>query len=161
MGKRVKNLYKIKKEHAEIHMFDMHYNYTGFTKIDVEKFKEIAVYSWRIDSVGYPSAVIKGIPTRMHKLLIGAEKGLVTDHINKNKLDNRIKNLRTVTRQKNNFNRIGDGTRLTPAGKWNARIRWNGREKHIGNFDTKIKARKAYLKEKRKYLKLIDIDKEL
>ena len=152
MGKRVINLYKIKKEHAEIHMFDKHYKYTGYTKIDREKFKEMAIYSWRIDSVGYPSAVIKGVPTRMHKIIIKTEKGLVTDHINRDKLDNRISNLRVVTRQENNFNKIGNGIRLTPAGKWNARIRWNGKEKHIGNYSTKKEAKEAYLYEKNRLL---------
>lgn len=161
MGKRVINLYKIKKEHVEIHMFDRHYKYTGFTKIDKEKFKELATYSWRLDSVGYASTMVKGIPIRMHKILIKAEAGLITDHINRNKLDNRTKNLRIITRQENNFNRIGNGIRKTPQGKWNARIRWNGKEKHIGNYDTKKEAREAYLREKDKYLKMIDIDKAL
>ena len=41
---------------------------------------------------------------RMHRLINKTPKGLETDHINRNTLDNRKINLRTVSSQQNKFN---------------------------------------------------------
>ena len=42
----------------------------------------------------------------LHKNLLGKqEKGYVIDHINRNKLDNRLENLRVITCKENSYNR--------------------------------------------------------
>lgn len=41
----------------------------------------------------------------LHAFILPKVEGLDTDHINGNKLDNRLDNLRHVTRSENNFNR--------------------------------------------------------
>ncbi len=41
----------------------------------------------------------------MHRIIMDTPKGMDTDHINRNKLDNRKSNLRIVTRSANNLNR--------------------------------------------------------
>src|SRR5688572_29928849 len=69
-------------------------------------------YSWGLDSDGYPKAKVDGIHMRLHRLVIGkAPTGMVIDHINQNKLDNRRSNLRFSTFRENALNsiRIGDG----------------------------------------------------
>jgi len=78
--------------------------------------------------------------------------GYQTDHINGNKLDNRLSNLRVVTHQQNMHNRKpqGGGSRYKgvywdkSAGKWRAQIWHNGKRIHLGLFIDEIEAAKAY-----------------
>lgn len=58
---------------------------------------------WHLDSQGYPSCRGRGGKGgRLHELLLGrAPRGLVTDHRNGDKLDNRRENLRRVTQAVN------------------------------------------------------------
>jgi hypothetical protein len=76
----------------------------------------------------------------MHRLINNTPDGLETDHINRNRLDNRRKNLKSVTYQENQFNRdyqhglfIGgkysDGTI-----KYGAAIGLNGKSIFLGYF---------------------------
>jgi len=44
-------------------------------------------------------------PTRMHSFMLNTPKGLATDHINRQGLDNRRSNLRIVTNIENQLNR--------------------------------------------------------
>ena len=72
-------------------------------------------------------------------------KGLEIDHINRIKTDNRIENLRQVTRSINNANRKAIFVNFCK-GKWKAytsRILGNGKQIHIGVFETKEDAEKA------------------
>lgn len=82
----------------------------------------------------------------MHKIINKTPKGLDTDHINQNTLDNRCNNLRSVTRQQNLMNRqaqtnSSSGVRgvfwHSRDKKWTASIRLNRRLKFLGNFKTK------------------------
>ena len=90
----------------------------------------------------------------LHRDLNKTPKGMETDHINRNKLDNRRCNLRTVTKSKNNNNR--DAYKNNICGvcgvnwykqmkKYCSRIVVNGKRMHLGYFDNledAIKARK-------------------
>lgn len=82
--------------------------------------------------------------------------GLDTDHINRNKLDNRKENLRTATRSGNCANRkkfkngmtskykgvcLKKGSRNKP---WNAQIQISGKRTSIGLFANEIDAALAY-----------------
>ena len=64
------------------------------------------------------------------------------DHINQNRADNRLVNLREVTRAENGRNqkyrstcRSGCMGVSAVRGKWRARIRFNGAYQHLGYFD--------------------------
>jgi hypothetical protein len=70
-------------------------------------------------------------------------KGLYIDHINRNPLDNRIKNLRLCTPTQNEYNKPRKGY-CFEAGKWRAKIKINGKNKHLGMFDTEKEAKAAY-----------------
>ena len=81
------------------------------------------------------------------------------DHINGDRADNRIANLRVVTKSRNmrNAKRRSDNTSGFPGviwapqlGKWRAVVQANGKPKHLGVFERKsdaIAARKAAEKE--------------
>jgi len=74
------------------------------------------------------------------------------DHINGNKLDNRIENLRLVTHQENGFNRTtAKGYYNNPNGTYQTGIRLNGKSIHLGTYKTEEEAREAYLRGKEKY----------
>jgi hypothetical protein len=78
--------------------------------------------------------------------------GLVLDHINGNRLDNRIDNLRAVTRRQNQHNakrhRAGRKVGAIPVkgrGKpWRSKIYVNGKVICLGSFDTEEEAHNAY-----------------
>jgi hypothetical protein len=80
-------------------------------------------------------------------------QGIEIDHINGNKSDNRISNLRLATRSENCRN-----SKLSPLNtsgskgvswnkarnKWTAQIKINGRQKHLGVFKNVEDAKSAY-----------------
>ena len=75
------------------------------------------------------------------------------DHINRNRLDNRLVNLRCATRSENAKNvgaRVKSSSGLKGVSwdkaheKWRAQTRINGKKKYIGLFDTKEAAYDAY-----------------
>lgn len=78
------------------------------------------------------------------------------DHINLNKTDNRISNLRDVTPQQNIFNRYeAKGYFFNKNyNKFQAQIGINGVYLDLGSFDNEIDARRAYLEAKTKYHKI-------
>lgn len=83
----------------------------------------------------------------------------VIDHINGDRSDNRIRNLRDVSIALNGQNRFGPqknnksgflGVMWNKAAqKYAARIRYNGKFAHLGFFDDPVEASKAYMAAKR------------
>jgi len=72
------------------------------------------------------------------------------DHKNKDKKDNCLCNLRKATHSENQQNRDHKGCYFHKASnKWEARIYFNGKNKHIGSYDTYEEGHEAYLAEKR------------
>ena len=62
-------------------------------------------YNWSLSGDGYAMTWIDGKLVKMHHLVNGKPKlGKVTDHINRNKLDNQINNLRFVSQRENLLN---------------------------------------------------------
>jgi len=77
------------------------------------------------------------------------------DHINGDKSNNSIENLRIVTNQQNTFNQKAKGyTWNIHAKKWMARIHLDGKSKHLGLFESEEEARDAYLKAKEIFHKI-------
>ena len=74
------------------------------------------------------------------------------DHIDRDKLNNNIDNLRVVSHQQNMFNKNGKGYYWhNKSKKWRAQIRVNGESKYLGYFDVEQDARDCYLAAKKIY----------
>jgi hypothetical protein len=75
------------------------------------------------------------------------------DHINGDKVDNRISNLRSITQQENTWNnRLSKGYSYHKTKeKWRAYIVYDYKQYHLGYFQTKEEAKEAYLEAKRKH----------
>lgn len=123
--------------------------------VDDADYEEISAYRWGLDKDGYAVRAEGTFPNTarysMHRQLLNPPSNLVTDHINRNKLDNRRCNLRIVTRQENNRNvgpRAGNSTGYKGVslnkGRYVAQIRFDGKSIHIGRFGTKEEAAMAY-----------------
>jgi len=90
---------------------------------------------------------------RMHRMILGAQRGETVDHRNHNGLDNQRHNLRYCTSQQNQFNSrvradnlVGiKGVGPDGNGRWRARATLNYQTVRIGTFDTPQEAQKAYV----------------
>jgi len=109
----------------------------------------------------YRCRYVKGkrIHTLLHHDIIGKPaKGYEVDHINRDRLDNRRKNLRFVTSAQNKANskkrcdskQLYRGVDCTLIGKYRARIKVDGVHHHLGVFASAKKAYEVYKKEFKK-----------
>ena len=76
------------------------------------------------------------------------------DHINGNKTDNRICNLRISNKYKNQWNRFDEIKGYTwnkKKNKWQSTIKVQGKSIFLGLYETKEEARQSYLLAKSKY----------
>jgi len=72
-----------------------------FDNVDANK---VSRYRWYIHTLGYVCARANGKYLYLHRLIANTPDGMVTDHINHNKLDNRKSNLRVCTTRENVIN---------------------------------------------------------
>ena len=88
----------------------------------------------------------------LHRLILDAKDGQIVDHVNGDTLDNRRANLRLVTKWQSNTNqgKHGKGTSSIYKGvttygkKWGVHIRSEGKNIHLGLYDTEKDAALAY-----------------
>jgi hypothetical protein len=127
------------------------------TVIDIVSIPLVEKYNWYFNS-GYAATDVRKSDGSwqkilMHRLIINAPDGYDTDHVNCNKLDNRISNLRIATRMQNNCNqKLGSNNTSGYKGvyfdkrksKWKSCISINGVIHHLGYFADKESAHSAY-----------------
>ena len=83
----------------------------------------------------------------------------IVDHINQNKTDNRIENLRWVNHSGNNRNRKNRGKHMKGVSfdkklnKFRAQIRIDYKKKHLGCFDTELEAHEKYMEKYNELMK--------
>ncbi len=75
-----------------------------FALVDDSDFAWLSQWSWCVSTKGYAVRKQNGHNVTMHRLINNTPEEFQTDHINRNKLDNRRSNLRTVTNSQNHFN---------------------------------------------------------
>jgi hypothetical protein len=137
--------------------------------VDHEDYEAVAQYSWHLHD-GYARASIyvgdgKRRNVLMHRMLLGLRRGdkRETDHINRDRLDNRRANLRVVTHKQNSHNQ-GCNQRQNrtseyrgvsfhkATGKWWAYARINGVLKSAGYYRDEDEAGAAAAAFRRKYM---------
>jgi hypothetical protein len=126
--------------------------------IDDEDYEKISKFRWYAYQDGRTMYAISH-PHRnekilMHRLILNPSKGLVTDHIDGNGLNNQRGNLRAVTNRANLQNRHCPKSSRFPGvcwdkynHRWIAAIYFNGKKKNLGSFTNEIDAANAYQKE--------------
>tara|TARA_R110000868_G_scaffold339485_1_gene600210 strand:- start:181 stop:645 length:465 start_codon:yes stop_codon:yes gene_type:complete len=94
---------------------------------------------------------------KVHRLLgitfLNCSNDMQIDHIDGDRSNNSLSNLRIVTSQENHFNRTtAKGCHFyKPTNRWMAYIVLNKKKIHLGYFDTEEDAHAAYLKAKEIY----------
>lgn len=109
-----------------------------------------------INGKGYLCVQLGGKNYLAHRLIwimvYGIEPADQIDHINGNKIDNRLCNLRDVTNRQNQYNQRKPRSDnqsgylgVSQCGnRWMASIKVDGKTKHIGFYDTPEQASEAY-----------------
>ena len=125
--------------------------------VDEEDFETLNEHRWFLSSEGYALRVTPR-PNRqtisMARFILGLERGdkRTADHINREKLDNRRVNLRTLSNHEQAQNRVHTrtakglavssmfrGVRRVRSGRWGASCRGQW----LGTFDTEMEAAEA------------------
>jgi hypothetical protein len=114
------------------------------------------------DGSGYLCFKINGSKVKAHRLawylMQGKWPDNIIDHVDSNKTNNKLSNLRDVSLSVNQQNRkkaqINSLSGLLGVKKnrsrWSAAIRLNGYQTHLGTYDTPEEAHAVYLEAKRK-----------
>lgn len=144
--------------HASSCMKQIKLNNKVFCIVDDGDYKWLSKYHWsfsgRCAQVSLNKKHIK-----MHRMIMNTPKGLETDHINGDPLDNRRSNLRICTHAENIRNRKKNKNSLFKGvyfdahnKKWIVQIGHGLTHEHLGRFDDPVVAAKAYDKRaKEKY----------
>jgi hypothetical protein len=109
-----------------------------------------------ISADGYFKGKIWGAPMRAHRVIWAMVHGAWPehdiDHINHNRADNRLANLRAVSRAENlknmtmrrdNTSGVAGVTWKKETGRWNASIFTDGKRRHLGYYDSIAEAANA------------------
>lgn len=124
-----------------------------FALVDDEDFEFLSQWKWQYSNTGYAcrNEYIKGSGRKhqkgklfiMHRVINKTPIGWQTDHINRNRLDNRKINLRTVNQSINEINK-GISKRNTSGykgiwwaktrNKWHVELMINGKKISLGSF---------------------------
>lgn len=121
------------------------YEKIGEAIVDLDNHNIVKDKRWSMSVDGYAVTRIDGKLKFLHYLIMGIEsvEGMVVDHIDRNKLNNRAENLRLIEKHKNHMNH--KGYRNNKSGftgvvfdkgrnKWKALIHINKKQKLIGRF---------------------------
>lgn len=128
--------------------------------VDDGVFEEIGHLKWHADPRGYALRKVtsqcgKYVASYMHREILGLKYGDIdlVDHVNRNKLDNRLENLRICNRSENAINANKPKTNTSgfkgvmfdnKSKKWRAKITKNKNTISLGSFDSPELAAEAY-----------------
>lgn len=111
----------------------------GNVKIDKKRYSYACIY--------YGGKMKRCLVHRLvaEVFLDNPENKMTIDHINRNKHDNTITNLRWATQQENLWNKAHKGYSKRPNGRFEVKIRDNsGKRIYLGTYDTEEEAHQVY-----------------
>jgi hypothetical protein len=130
-----------------------------FAIVDDDDYERVSQFKWCYDKKGYAvrGVTINGKHTTqsMHRFIMNCPPGYEVDHKNGNGLDNRKENLRICTKAENVRNNYGRSHNTSgykgvywhkKAKKWAAQLTTKGKNYHLGLYDNKEDAARAYNK---------------
>lgn len=127
--------------------------------VDDNDFDWLMQWKWtaqKTDHTFYAMRQDKGRLILMHRLINNTPEGMITDHRDRNGLNNQRGNLRSATQLQNMMNKRArkggtsrfKGVWLDPSRdgtkKWRSGIRLHGKIKYLGRFKTEKEAADAY-----------------
>lgn len=125
-----------------------------FAIVDDEDYEHLMQWKWYYASIGYAVrlALPRGSRILMHRVILTPPIGMVSDHINGDRLDNRRCNLRVCTYSQNMMNKKKSWGNSRYKGvswskkyqKWEGHIMVEGKKKFLGYFDTEEVGALAY-----------------
>lgn len=147
-GIRDKNEIIIKKDYAEVKLYNINSIEVGICKIDVEDIDKIKNIKWRKTDVEYVSSgkTQSHDAVFIHRLITNCPPSLEVNHINFDTLDNRKINLEIVTREeqmrKLKVHQREDVCVYFEEDRqlWVTYIKVNKKKKFLGRFKTKEEA---------------------
>ena len=111
--------------------------------ISVESLEKIRPYTWCVEGTGYAMSRTFGRAVKMHRLVVNAGKGDYVDHIDGNRLNNTLSNLRICSKKQNEYNskiRADNSSGFKGVSfdkrkdKYRAYINKDGHQYHLGYF---------------------------
>tara|TARA_R110000868_G_scaffold87034_6_gene243681 strand:- start:296 stop:826 length:531 start_codon:yes stop_codon:yes gene_type:complete len=119
--------------------------YNGFFFCGVEAIHLLKRNKWYIENKGYAVGSFDNKVRKFHREILNFPK--MVDHCNRNRLDNRVTNLRETDYFKNNHNSRTRANNTSgysgvsfSRGKWIVRIPINGKRTYFGSFTSKATA---------------------
>lgn len=135
-------------------IYDKNKNIKCYTQIDKDDLEKMRPYSWSLMGRGYIKTHINKKNVYLHRFLMDEwDPKIIIDHINKDPLDNRKKNLRRATLRQNSFNRTKcqnssseyKGVSYNKVSqKWESYVKIYGVKYTLGFFIKEKEAAKAY-----------------
>lgn len=123
--------------------------------VSKESLPIVLKFKWYLSKSNYPVSyqsidkkIKLGRGRHMHQIVQRAPKGYVVDHINRNKLDNRLGNLRICTPKENSYNTSRrnkyKGVRKGPGDTWIATLTKDEKKYEIKDIKTEKEAAQIY-----------------
>lgn len=138
---------------------EIHLTQGYVTVVDEADFDYLSQWNWSVTVNGYAQRSYKNLTTGkkgimyLHRQIMMPPDGMDVDHINRNRLDNRRSNLRICNRAINLLNKGPEPSNTSGYrgvyldkrnGRWRVRMKWQGRYKTFGGYDTALEASNVY-----------------
>ena len=161
----MKSTSKVKEIYLPIKGFEGDYQISNTGNVKSLKWSKEKILKLIVNDYGYYIVTLckkgKGKTYKIHQLVAAAFLGhtpsnytLIVNHINFNKLDNRVENIELVTpRENTNRKHIKSSSKYTGVYwckthlKWISHIFIDRKKKHLGCFTDELQASNAYQKE--------------